>query len=547
MLIKFGFYQEFLDGLGLYDPSKDFRTATIHYWIDPTSGQLSAGNPVGKNVSAKNDLVLIETKKATEEWNLAGLLPGSGGGVIRSINSFPEGLWRYRTTEQTPYGTLLLPELGTIEVSDEEAMALQISRQPQEETASARSAEPDRGEPSTEAPSAVATPPRAPLPAPHTRGDGNPRRISIPALGESARSGLTPDQLAAAYPDRRWVSKQDVADFKRAGIVEATPGARFFAAQNGLELREIPPSGMRGEVTRADVERILGGAILRPISTEWRTIAHNLEEGISGSVVAFGAKRYDLRKLLAFRDKVRAHAHGEERFREEFGARFRTWLPIPYAVTRVLAKDIHAVLQEPSMFRGHALANGYWYISDAEKVKPPHERENERIAFYTAVHLGLSYDPGIVPKIDARGAIRGQRLRILTLRDAHQDDAPQLFRRIDSMLARADSDAAIGDGRIRDVAQSELHGATFIFNNIGVRGHEFGHSLIPAKMSAMLNMGIIDQNGTCLFQLFFDHRIIDGGGAATSFLDAVIEEELMGHVLPEFDRRCFPRRTRIKK
>ena len=69
----------------------------------------------------------------------------------------------------------------------------------------------------------------------------------------------------------------------------------------------------------------------------------------------------------------------------------------------------------------------------------------------------------------------------------------------------------------------EFEKCTFIVNNIGALGHKRGISIIPPGISAMLNIGKIEEDGNTVLQLFFDHRMFDGVLAA-HFLKAVYEE-----------------------
>lgn len=539
MEVKFGFYLDALRGLGIYNPEKEFYEAKVLQWLEVREGQFIAGNPIGKQVTRGDAIALLETLKTTAEWVLEGLLPGSSGGTIVSLNYAAGEKWFFYKPigelpyEKTPYGWLLRPELGTLEVDDAEIALLPPVPNLEKALADTKA---------SEVPSSTEQPKRQT----EARIDVQPpKRISIPALGLAAEQGITPGQLAGAYPNRTWIGTTQVTTLaeRRRLIVPASPAGRALARRFGLELFSASATGPQDSVTREDVMGVLApkGVVLLPITTERRTLAHNLEGGISNTVVAGGAMRYSLHQLQALRARVivcRAD-RGEEVFYNVFGTPFHISLPVACALARVLAKDIAALLDPSESFQGHALFNGYWHIDNAEKDLRPHERRNEKVAVRTYVHLGISYDVGQWPKLLSDGTLGGQGLRVLTFRDAHMYvDIHDFFPRLGNLTQRAEEDATRGDGVLRATRGHEWSGASIILNNIGAIGHEEGLSLLPPAISSMFNMGRLDDAGNATLQIFFDHRMIDGR-TASRFLNAVYEE-LVDHVIPEIIHVCFP-------
>ncbi|HSG94131.1 MAG TPA: dihydrolipoamide acetyltransferase family protein, partial [Afifellaceae bacterium] len=69
-----------------------------------------------------------------------------------------------------------------------------------------------------------------------------------------------------------------------AGQVKAAPAVRALAKKLGVDLATVPPSGNRGEITRADVEKAAGsGDEWRPLRRLRRTMAKNM--AIAGASV----------------------------------------------------------------------------------------------------------------------------------------------------------------------------------------------------------------------------------------------------------------------
>jgi hypothetical protein len=237
-------------------------------------------------------------------------------------------------------------------------------------------------------------------------------------------------------------------------------------------------------------------------------------------------KGYDLSELITFTKSDYAN-----HFEKVHGIRLRPWMLVALAVSRVLHREEFATL------------NGYWAegtATEEEKEKGIKDQDRDKVALYTTVNLGFSYDRGIPPRINKERGTIGEGtpgLRILTLRDAHAKSCIEFLTALNDLFRRADIDVRAGS-RIKETKFEEWTGATFIFNNIGALRHRRGLSTFPSLMSGLMNMGYSnsedpsgDSYGRTMFQLFFDHRMVDGS-MVTAFLDAVYGE-LMEPVLTE--------------
>jgi len=112
MKAKFGFLIESLRGLGITNPEDDFISARIKSWAKKPGDAVTEGEII----------VEVETDKVTEE------LQSAWTGIIFSITYQEDEEWEVGVTkdeeelparsEDTPFGRILLPELGYIEIDD---------------------------------------------------------------------------------------------------------------------------------------------------------------------------------------------------------------------------------------------------------------------------------------------------------------------------------------------------------------------------------------------------------------------------------------------
>lgn len=358
----------------------------------------------------------------------------------------------------------------------------------------------------------------------------------LPALGE-----IETDENAVTDAPESAHQEQPAAENRK---VRAAPAARKVAREQGIDINEVSGTGLGGRVMLADIKRVIAekdsgkekggegklpksvvaekpatleGVILLIPSREDLTIAHNLERG-SGTVIAAGEpvwkdtlEEYDLGEIRVIRSEY------AKEFAEAFEAPLHISAPILLAAARALRlKDFW-------------IFNGFWHIEDARG------RNEDKVALYTSVNMGISIDLGMPREIDLeKKTISGPRLRIATLHNAHDLPMKEFFKKHHDLMIRASSD--IRAKKLSQTALRDWTGWTFIFNNVGAARHRRGNSLFTPNMSAMLNMGVIGKDGKTPLQIFFDHRLIDGV-PATLFLDAVYTE-LTERVLPEIKIAC---------
>lgn len=333
-------------------------------------------------------------------------------------------------------------------------------------------------------------------------------KISADAMSLMRELSCSMDEVLKFAAGKSRIERQDVLDYftrledtkggceavvkEDTGSPRVVPAARKRVQELGLDLSKIRGSGPDGEILLSDVEaqRHINISTYRVAAPRlWRTIAKNLDEGVR-IPTADADMRFDLSLLVGF---YRTYS---DRFP------YALWFPLVASLTRTLAR--------PEFW----LFNGYW---DSESEEKP-------VVIRRAVHIGLSYDKGEMPRVNlAEGRIEGERLKILVLRDAQKKTLHELMDETRKLLDAAET---------KKVPLEFLSGYTFIFNNIGVLGHERGRSLLSGHIAAMVNLGRIDfASGQGTLQIVFDHRLIDGA-LTPHFLKAVYQE-MTERVIPE--------------
>lgn len=357
-------------------------------------------------------------------------------------------------------------------------------------------------------------------------------RILARAATLMQQHNLVWEDIVSFFPDAREIDEKIIEQcialrnntVSVPDLIHAVPLARHRAREQHINLTEEIGSGEDGLVLLQDVEKRLRQRVEQAMgeqqqqfsnpeilqdevhlipSSLWRTVARNITEGAKIPTVSADAGcTFDMGPLIEFHLKHRE------------AVPYASWFPIMAALVRVLAREEFLLL------------NSYWKeegsVQDDAGVTLP-----VVIVARRRVHMGIAYDRGESPMIDWHAkTISGERLKILALRNADEKSLGELAASTQQVLRAADE---------KKLSREDLLGYTFIFNNIGALGLKEGSSLMAGKISCMANLGKLDvarRQGS--FQIFFDHRMIDGALAAR-FIQAV-HKELVELVLPELER-----------
>ena len=264
----------------------------------------------------------------------------------------------------------------------------------------------------------------------------------------------------------------------RTGRALAAPPVRFIARQHGIDLTDITPTGRRGEVTRADLERHRRRASPEvsesPQAQEIRTPIKGVRKHTAHAMVrsAFTAPHVtifvdvDVTPTMELLDRLRATEHFA-------GIRLT---PLAFVAKALLL----ALRTNPDL-------NTFW------------DEEAQEIVTKHYVNLGI-----------AAATPRG--LMVPNIKDAHTLGLRELAGALSELTSTAKA------GKTQPAALAE---GTITITNIGVFGIDSGTPILNPGEAAILCFGSIRtrpweyQGGIALrsittLSLAFDHRLVDG-------------------------------------
>ncbi|NNF64492.1 MAG: 2-oxo acid dehydrogenase subunit E2 [Acidimicrobiia bacterium] len=252
------------------------------------------------------------------------------------------------------------------------------------------------------------------------------------------------------------------------------PADRKLAADLGVDLTSISPTGPGGRITESDI----------------RAAAHTVGDSRPTERVRMSATRRAIADNLA-----------------------KSWREIPHVTTYGEA-DTTAVLAERAATGKPPLEA--IFIRRLIPVLQAFPAFNASLDGHDLV-LRKYFDVGVA--VDAPDG-----LMVAVVRDADQLTAEALGQRITELAAAV---------RSRKAAADEMRGQTFTLSNIGAVGGRFGTPIVPYGTTAILSVGRGDPQPAVIdgqlgirssfpLSLSYDHRAIDGS-TGRAFLAAVIE------------------------
>jgi pyruvate dehydrogenase E2 component (dihydrolipoamide acetyltransferase) len=283
---------------------------------------------------------------------------------------------------------------------------------------------------------------------------------------------------------------------RTAGRPMAAPPVRFMARQEGVDLGEVEGHGPGGIITREDLAAHLAGATTLPDATslaaapvpgrETRAPVRGIQKHMAEAMVRSVATAPQACVFLTL--DVTASTELIERLRQN-----RHFEGAHVTMLTLAARAVLLAL------RDHAALNSSWDEATAEVVT----KHYVNLGIAVAGPHGL-----VVPNIkDAQD---------LTLRD--------LAAALSDLTARA---------RAARSTTADLSGGTFTITNVGVFGVDAGVPLLNPGEAAIVALGAVQRRpwehdgdvalrDVVTLSLAFDHRLVDGQGAA-HFLAAVGE------------------------
>jgi pyruvate dehydrogenase E2 component (dihydrolipoamide acetyltransferase) len=289
----------------------------------------------------------------------------------------------------------------------------------------------------------------------------------------------------------------------------ATPATRKFARDIHVDLRQVPPTGDQGRVTRKDVEAFGVGTASEPLEEPERQDVD--ESASSGSPYRAAEPELlqervplaGLRRRIAQKMSVSKAKAAHSTFVEECD------------VTEL--KSFRGRLQEQAQARGVKLSFIPFIVKAVVAALRKHpalnasldEASNE-IVYYKYYHIGV-----------ATATPAG--LVVPVVRDADKKTLLDVARDVERLA----ESARTGKARFDD-----LQGSTFTITSLGAQGGLFATPIINFPEAAILGVhqikrkpvvrdGQIAIADVALVSLSFDHRMVDGHIAAAFAYDVI--------------------------
>ncbi|RMH34756.1 MAG: dihydrolipoyllysine-residue (2-methylpropanoyl)transferase [Gammaproteobacteria bacterium] len=319
-------------------------------------------------------------------------------------------------------------------------------------------------------------------------GTGAGGTITLADVKKAAESGQakasTPQQQPTVSHSEPAIRDENPLAFR------ASPAVRALAKRLGVRLSDCVPSGKKGTITRADVEKAAqqGARPAAPPSDQPKQATSGLPT-INVSVApepVRGARRAMANAMTLSHQNVVPVTLMDD-------ADISAWRKGTDATARLLRAIAKAALAEPAL--------NAWF--DGEKM--------ERL-LHPSVNIGVAVDTP-------------DGLYVPVMKDCQRLSLSELRQALDTLIARV---------RDKTISPQEMQGATISLSNFGTIAGRYGTPIVVPPQVAILGAGRyreelkltergIVKSRILPLSLSFDHRACTGGEGAR-FLAAVIED-----------------------
>ena len=324
---------------------------------------------------------------------------------------------------------------------------------------------------------------------------------------EEGAAAAPPTEAPAAAPAR--TTAEESTSATPAGV---GPAARKLAAEKGVDLTTVAGTGPKGNITKADVDRVAAG--ISPAPAEAPAAAPSPASAAPAAAPPTPAAAGERRE-----ERVRM-----TRLRKRIAERLKEAQNTAAMLTTFNECDMSAVMALRQRYRDsfekkHGIRLGFmgFFVKSCIEALKAFPAVNAEIDGEEIVYK-YYYDIGVAVSTD-------QGLVVPVLRDA-------------DLLSLAEIEEAIADlgrrAREGKLSMEELTGGTFTITNGGVFGSLLSTPILNPPQSGILGMhkiqprpmvtgnGAIEARPMMYLALSYDHRLIDGRDAV-SFLVRVKE------------------------
>ena len=418
----------------------------------------------GEKVEKYDLLVEVQTDKVNTE------IPSPVAGTLKDV--------KVKEGDTVPIGTLL----ATFETADAGGDAGVVAAG--SPAPAANSAPPAPAAPTSEVPAAPQQPPSQTTPPPQSP----PASQRAPAAAAPQRS--SPPSSVATAPSSN-------------GDIRATPVVRKLASEHGVDLDQVPGTGLNGRVTRQDVEQF----IARPAQPQGRpqpsraaaAVQPEMPQAMAGDeTMALTQMRKAIANAMVLSKTTIPHAAAmmeidwtnvakfRESVRETFKAREGYELTyLPFAIKAVTIA-----------LRRHPFVNAKWTEQGILKVR--------------AINLGIAISLG------------DDGLVVPVIKNADELSITGIARAVRDLATRA---------RGKKLTIQDFEGGTFTVNNGGTLGTYLSYPIVNPGQAAIMTTESIGKRVVALDDdtigirtmgnvvMSFDHRVMDGATAAAFLRD----------------------------
>jgi len=325
--------------------------------------------------------------------------------------------------------------------------------------------------------------------------------------GSSAPAGSAPAKPAvpASAPTAAPASTPAAA-FSKEGL-RSSPLVRKIAAENNVDLAQVPGTGAAGRITKSDINAHLSGAPALAAAPVAATPAAPAKPAVPasqplpGELVPMSKMRAIIAKRMVESKQTSAHVHTVfkvdmtriVRLREKEKNKYEQRNGVKLTYMPFITRAAVAALRKHPIVNSSTQGDAILY------------NKNINIGIAVALEWGL-----IVPVI----------------KQAEEKSFLGVARSIVDLADRA---------RNKKLAPDDVAGGTFTLTNSGIFGEQFGTPIIAQPQSAILGIGGLNKEPIVLtdkdgqdsiairsiqrFTLGFDHRIIDGSDAGKFMTD----------------------------
>jgi 2-oxoglutarate dehydrogenase E2 component (dihydrolipoamide succinyltransferase) len=328
------------------------------------------------------------------------------------------------------------------------------------------------------------------------------------AAAPSAKPAAAPAAPAAAAKEAAKPSAAPLAAASAGEGLRSSPLVRKIAAENNVDLTQVPGTGAAGRITKQDITAHIstGGAAraaapAAPAAARPSAPAAPTSAPMPGELVPMSKMRAIIARRMVESKHTNAHVHTvfkvdmtrivklrekeKNKYEQRNGAKL-TYMPF---ITRAAIQAL----------KKHPIVNA---STEGDAIR---YNKNINIGIAVALDWGL-----IVPVI----------------KQTEERNFLGITRAIVDLADRA---------RNKKLAPDEVAGGTFTLTNAGIFGEQFGTPIIASPQSAILGIGGLNKEPLVLtdkegndsiairwiqrFTLGFDHRIIDGSDAGKFMTD----------------------------